>query len=437
MRKIFILFSVISFNIVFGQQTPAKSQTQDILITNAFIHIGNGNTIENGSIGFSNGKLNYVGENISKEDLFPVIFSENTPRVINANGKHIYPGFIALNSTLGLVEIDAVRASDDEDELGDFLPHIRSAIAYNAESKVVESVRPNGVLIAQVVPRGGTISGSSSVMQLDAWNWEDALVKTDEGIHMNWPRPYTRGRWWLGEDPSLKENINYVKSINRIKTFFEESSVYSGQNPKHLPYSSMKNVFEGSKTVYLHASFERQIVDGINFLKNQKIDNIVLVNGEESINQIELLKKYNIPVVISRPHRLPDNEDQDPKLTFKLAKKLIEKGITVGIDPSGQMERMNTRNLPFYAGSFSAYGVNKEDAIKMLTINAAKILGIDEQLGSLELGKDATLFISEGDALDMRTNIISNAFINGREISLETHQTELWKRYSKKFSSQK
>ena len=436
MKKTITLFCIISLNLVLGQQTPANNQTQDILITNAFIHIGDGTTIENGSLSFSNGKINYVGQNISKEDLFPLIVSKDQPRVINATGKHVYPGFIAINSTLGLVEIDAVRASDDEDELGDFLPHIRSAIAYNAESKVVESVRPNGVLIAQVVPRGGTISGSSSVMQLDAWNWEDALIKSDEGIHMNWPSPYSRGRWWLDEDPSLKENKNYSKSITSIKNFFEESKVYSGQNPKHLPYSAMKEVFDGSKTMYLHASYEKQIVDGINFLKDQKIKNIVLVHGEQSINQIEYLKENNIPVIVSRPHRLPDNEDQDPKLTFKLASKLIEQGITVSIDPSGQMERMNTRNLPFYAGSFSAYGIDKEKAVKMITINAAKILGIDNQLGSLEVGKDATLFISKGDALDMRTNILSNAFINGREISLETHQTELWKRYSEKFSSQ-
>ena len=437
MKKTTILFCIISLNLVLGQQTPANEQTQNILITNAFIHIGDGTTIENGSISFSDGIINYVGENISKEDLFPLLLSEKRSRVINANGKHIYPGFIAINSTLGLVEIDAVRASDDEDELGDFLPHIRSAIAYNAESKVVESVRPNGVLIAQIVPRGGTISGSSSVMQLDAWNWEDALLKSDEGIHLNWPSPYSRGRWWLGEDPSLKENKDYSKSTTSIKNFFEESKVYSGQKPKHLPYSSMKGVFDGSKTMYLHASYEKQIVDGVSFLKEQKIKNIVLVHGEQSINQIEYLKDNNIPVIISRPHRLPDNEDHDPKLTFKLAKKLIEKGIIVSIDPSGQMERMNTRNLPFYAGSFSAYGVDKEEALKMITINAAKILGIDKQLGSLEVGKDATLFISKGDALDMRTNILSNAFINGREISLETHQTELWKRYSKKFSTQK
>lgn len=434
MKKIITLLCFMSINLVLGQQTPAKNQTQDILITNAFIHIGDGTVFENGTLGFSNGKINYVGNNISKENLSTLLSSEKTTRIIDADRKHIYPGFIAVNSTLGLVEIDAVRASDDEDELGDFLPHVRSVIAYNAESKVIESVRPNGVLIAQVVPRGGTISGSSSVMQLDAWNWEDALIKPDEGIHLNWPSPYSRGRWWLGEDPSLKENKEYSKSMLEIENFFENSKVYSGQKPKHLPYSAMKGIFNGSKTIYIHASYEKQIVDGISFLKKHKIKNIVLVNGEQSINQIDFLKENNIPVIISRPHRLPDNEDQDPKLTFKLANKLIEKGLIVSIDPSGQMERMNTRNLPFYAGSFSAYGLDKEEAIKMITINAAKILGVDNRLGTLEIGKDATLFISKGDALDMRTNILSNAFISGREISLETHQTKLWNRYSKKFS---
>ncbi len=434
MKKIFILLSIISLPFLYGQQTPAKKQTQDIVITNCFIHIGNGTVIENGAIGFSNGKINYVGKNISKEHSLPSIFSDKNPRIINAEGKHIYPGFIAMNSTLGLVEIDAVRASDDEDELGDFLPHIRSAIAYNAESKVIESVRPNGILIAQVVPRGGTISGSSSVMQLDAWNWEDALIKTDEGIHLNWPNPYSRGRWWLGEDPTLKENKNYSKSIETIKNFFDEAKIYSNQNPKHLPYSSMKGIYDGSKTIYLHASYEKQIIDGVSFLKDLNLKKIVLVNAEESLNIIEFLKKNNIPIIISRPHRLPDSEDQDPKLTFKLASKLINSGILVSIDTSGQMERMNTRNLPFYAGSFAAYGIDKEIALKMITINSAKILGIDDKLGSLKVGKDATLFISKGDAFDMRTNILSHAFIKGRQISLETHQTKLWKRYSKKFN---
>jgi len=419
-----ILFVVTSYSL-FSQQTPADSQTQSILIYNAYIHVGNGDVIENGSIGFKNGVIDFVG---SKANM------DNYQKTINANGKHVYPGFIATNSTLGLAEVDAVRATRDEDEIGDFLPHIRAAIAYDAESKIIESMRPNGVLVAQVTPRGGTISGSSSIMQLDAWNWEDALIQNDEGIHLNWPNPYSRGRWWLGEDPSLKINKNYSTNIKKVSTFFENAQVYSkNQIPVHLPYQAMSGVFEGNTTLYIHAKDEKQIVDGITYLKKIGLTKIVLVGGNGAVDQLDFLKENNIPVIVSRPHRLPDNEDDDPKAAFKIASQLVNSGLLVSIDVSGSMERMNTRNLPFYAGSFAAYGLDKEEALQLITLNSAKILGINDKLGSLEVGKHATLFLSKGDALDMRTNIIEHAFISGRELSLETHQTELWKRYSKKF----
>ena len=144
----------------------------------------------------------------------------------------------------------------------------------------------------------------------------------------------------------------------------------------------------------------------------------------------------NIPVIIERSHRLPNNEDDDYDLPYKTAKLLAEKGVVVAIGMEGNMERMNSRNLPFYAGTCAAFGLDKENALKLITSNAAKILGIDAFVGTLEVGKDATLFISEGDALDMRTNKLTHAFIQGRKISLETHQTELWQRYDKKYSSQ-
>ena len=423
--KILILFLGLP---VWGQQTPASPQQQSILIYNAYIHLGDGNIIENGALGFEDGKITYVGSKLNTLDY---------ATVIDAEGKHLYPGFIATNSSLGLVEVDAVRATRDEDELGDFLPHIRTAIAYDAESKIVESMRPNGVLIAQVAPRGGLISGSSSVMQLDAWNWEDALLKTDEGIHLNWPNPYSRGRWWLGEDPALTDSKNYLPNIKKLNTFFENAKVYDpNQTPKHLPYQSMAGLFEGTKTLYLHAEDEKQIVDGISYFKELGISKIVLVGGNEVLNQIDFIKSHEIPVIASRPHRLPDNEDEDIKGSFKLASKLIKEEVLVSIDVSGRMERMYTRNLPFYAGSFAAYGMDKEIALQLITSNAAKILGIDDRLGTLKVGKDATLFLSKGDALDMRTNQIHHAWINGRAISLETHQTELWKRYSKKYSSE-
>ena len=173
------MFFFLASNII-AQQTPAPKQTSDYSIEGATAHLGNGKVIENSLLMFSNGKLSFVGSANAK------IARKGT--VINAKGKHVYPGFIAANASLGLVEIDAVRATDDESEVGTMNPHIRSIIAYNTESKVTESMRPNGVLLGQITPRGGTISGTSSIMQFDAWNWQDAVIKKDDAIHMNWPR---------------------------------------------------------------------------------------------------------------------------------------------------------------------------------------------------------------------------------------------------------
>ena len=428
MRKIFLtILGLLVISIANAQQTPGDKQTKNIIINNCFIHIGNGNTIKEGAVTFFDGKLTYVGKSIILNDSLI-----NKSIIIDANGKHLYPGFIAANSTLGLVEIDAVRSTRDLDELGNFLPHIRSLVAYNAESKIIESVRPNGVLIAQVSPRGGVISGKSSIMQLDAWNWEDAVIKIDEGIHLNWPSPYLMDY----RKRTLKKNKNYSKSISSINDFFNESKVSNSKTKLNLPYEAMKGIYNGSETVYLHANYEKQIVDGISFLKTQKIKSVVLVQGEESVNQIDFLKKHNIPVILSKPHRLPTGDDQDPNYPYKLAKKLIDGGLLLSIDLAGSMERANTRNLPFFAGSFAAHGIDKEEALKLITLNAAKILKIEENIGSIEVGKSATLFLSEGDALDMRTNKITHAYISGRKISLDTHQTKLWKRYSKKYRTQ-
>ena len=422
MKKTFILF-FISQLLIIGQQTPGSVQHESVLIENAVIHIGDGSIIEKGYVGFQDGKIKYVGETKPKNKY---------EKSINTNGSHLYPGLIALNSTLGLAEIDAVRATRDYDEIGSFLPHISSSIAYNAESKVVESMRMNGVLIAQTTPRGGVISGKSSIMQLDAWNWEDALIVKNVGIHLNWPSPYISKRFSSGER-TIEKNKNYIKKVKEIKDFFTSSKSYlPNPDPINLEYEAMRNLFNGNEIIFLHANSSKQIQDGIVFLSSLKIQKIVLVGGIYSFKQIDLLIKNKIPVVLKHPHNLPSLIDEDPKIRFRNAKKLIDAGLLVSIDVSGDMERMNSRNLPFYAGSFSAYGVEKESALSMITLNAAKILGINKNYGSIKLGKSATFFISNGDALDMRTNMLNYAFIDGREVSLESHQTKLWQRYLQK-----
>jgi len=427
---ILLVLLVISSK-TFAQQTPAEKQSEPVTIVGATAHLGNGEVIENSLIIFEDGVITEViAANLTKRQ-YP-------GKIINAEGKHVYPGFIAPNSTLGLVEIAAVKATEDDDEMGEMLPNVRSLIAYNAESKIVESMRPNGVLLGQIVPRGGLISGTSSIVQFDAWNWEDAVVKENDGLHINWPDAFRRGRWWRDEEPGLKANKEYQETIQKLSDFFASSKAYlaGDRDYKNLPYLAMDSVFNGNKKVFVHVNGEKEIMDVIQFKKDHALEGLVIVGGYNALGLAKELKSNEIPVLVNRPHSVPNKAYEDYDYPYKLAKLLQDAGVLVALESSGQMERMNTRNLPFYAGTVAAFGMDKEEALKLITSNTAKILGIDDTYGSLEKGKSATLFISEGDALDMRTNILSHAFIDGREVSLETHQTELWKRYSKKYKDQ-
>jgi len=213
-----------------------------------------------------------------------------------------------------------------------------------------------------------------------------------------------------------------------------KANYYDVKKGTNLKLESMKGALSGSKKVFVHLGDEKQIIDAVHFGLKHKLS-LVLVGAHDAYKTIALLKKHNIPVLLQRVHSLPDNDDDDYDLPYKMAAKLVSAGILVGLETSGDMERMNSRNLPFYAGTCVAYGLNKEIAVQLITLNTATILGINSFTGSLEIGKDATLFISEGDALDMRTNKLSYAFIQGRNISLESHQTELYKRYSEKYKN--
>nr|WP_315246376.1 amidohydrolase family protein [uncultured Flavobacterium sp.] len=425
-----LLLAFFSITQTKAQQVPAPKQTKSVLILNATAHLGNGATIENSAIGFKDGKLTLVA------DASKIRLADNAyESIIDATGKHVYPGFIAPNSTLGLVEIDAVKSSDDQEEIGSINPNVRSIIAYNSTSKVTETVRPNGILIAQIVPRGGRISGTSSIVQLDAWTWQDALIKENDGIHLNFPSGFKRTGSWF-EPGIIEPNKDYSAQVNEINTFFINSKAYLGDSLKerNLIFESTKGLFDGTQTLFIHADEEKQIIDAIQSAKDNGIKKIVIVGGFEAYKTADLLQKNNIGVLLRRVHDMPTSDEQDIRLPFKMAKILTDKGIVVGLENSGDNERMNTRNLPFLAGTCVAYGLDKEKALQLITFNTAKLLGIDGFCGSLETGKDATLFISEGDALDMRTNKLTTAFIQGRAISLETHQTKLYKKYKEKYN---
>jgi imidazolonepropionase-like amidohydrolase len=433
MRKLaIIILFVFSHSIhTNAQQTPAQKQTKSILILNAVAHLGNGKTIENSAIGFKDGKITMVS------DAKTMGTSTSFDITIDAKGKHVYPGFIIPNSTLGLVEIDAVKASDDESEIGNMNPNVRSIIAYNAASKVIETCRPNGVLVAQIRPNGGRISGTSSVVQLDAWNWKDALIKENDGIHLNFPAIASKGGSWF-EPGDLTENKDYNKQVDEIRAFLSSAKAYLGTPSKdrNIVLESMKGLFDATQTLYISANEQKQIIDAIQLAQENGIKKIVIVGGFEAYKVIDLLKKNQIGVFLRDVHEMPTKEDQDIDMPYKMAKILVDNGIIVGLENSGGKERMNARNLPFLAGTCAAYGLNKEQALQLITSNTAKLLGIDQQLGTLELGKDATLFISEGDALDMRTNKLTDAFIQGRKIDLESHQTRLYQKYKTKYIQQ-
>lgn len=428
MKKYIIILFLSCF--AFGQQTPAPQQTKSILITGGKAHLGNGKIIENSIISIKEGKIAMIADGTNakpeKHDIY-----------IDASKKHIYPGFIGANATLGLVEVDAVKASDDENEMGEMNPHIRSIIAYNTESGLVETARPNGVLLAQIAPRGGRISGTSSIVQLDAWNWEDAIVKENDGIHLNWPKSFSRAGWWA-EPGGIEPNKNYDKQITEIQDFYNDAKAYLSANAtvRDIPYEAMKGLDTGSKSLFIHVDGEKEIVDAILFKKKNNISKMTIVGGYYAFKNVSLLKENNVSVLLRRVHDLPLLEDEDVNLPYKNAKLLDDAGILIGLQNAGDMERMQIRNLPFYAGTCAAWGMNKERALQLITSNTAKILGIDANYGTLETGKSATLFISEGDALDISTNEVSVALIDGRSISLESHQTELYNRYKEKFEVQ-
>jgi imidazolonepropionase-like amidohydrolase len=435
MRNLFFTFFAVASLFVNAQQNPtvAPAQTRSVLIMNATAHIGDGTVIENAAIGFRNGKLDMVA------DARTIRLAANAyDETIDAAGKQVYPGFIATNSTLGLHELDAIRPANDVAETGAFKPGIRSAIAYNTDSEIIPTVRLNGVLMGQITPRGGVISGTSCVMQFDAWNWEDALIKADDGVHLNWPgvfhKHYDKGK------VNVEKVKTYDQQLREIHTFFNEARAYCAvKEPalRELRFEGLRGVFSGSQKLYVHADDAKSIQEALNFKSSQSVKHMVIVGGYDAHLVADQLKANEVAVLLRRLHELPMYAEDDVDLPYKLPMLLHQAGVQFALQNEGDMERMGARNLPFYAGTAVAYGLPYEEAVRSLTQTPAKILGIDSTCGTLEVGKDATLFISNGDALDMRTNALTHAFIQGRSIVLRSKQTELYEKYKQKYDGQK
>ncbi|MGZ4057658.1 MAG: amidohydrolase family protein [Bacteroidia bacterium] len=426
MKKIFIILSFFTAII-------SNAQTKSILIMNGTAHLGTDSVIQNSIIGIKNGKIVLVAD-AKTANFDKAAYDE----VVDATGKQIYPGIIAPNSTLGLFEIESVRATLDYREIGTTLPNVRSLIAYNTDSKIIPTVRTNGILLAQVTPRGGLVSGTSSIVALDGWNWEDAAYKVDDGIHINWPKIVSRK--FLDEDNIYpgpwEKNKDYVKQTEDLKKLFADAKAYNESNTiieKNLRFEAMRGIFNGTQTLFIHSNNVKEIVEAVNFAKQFQLKRVALVGGRDSWMVTDLLKENNISVVVSRVHDLPEHPEDDVDLPYKLPYLLQKAGILFCLNNEGDMEEMGTRNMPFYAGTAAAYGLTKEQALRSITLNTAKILGIDKTTGSIEVGKDANIFISTGDALDMRTNNVTLALIRGVSIDLNNDQKALYEKYKKKY----
>ncbi|NKB34822.1 MAG: amidohydrolase family protein [Pseudomonadales bacterium] len=422
---IMALFSTLTVNAIVP--TPAADQSEPIAITGAIIHVGNGQVIGDGIITFEDGVITAVGSAADGIDT-------DGHTVINLQGQHVYPGFVLPNTILGLQEVGSVRATQDVEEEGDINASVRSAIAYNTDSELIPTQRFNGILTAQATPQGGLISGSSSVFKLDGWNWEDAMLIEDVGIHMHWPSMRVRRR---SPETGLFETIDnedYEAQKQLLHSLFQSAQTYSGE-PLNLNLAAMQPVLNGSAKLFLHVDQAKEIISAVRFARGYGVDEVILVGAAEAMQVVDFLTTQDIPVIYERIHELPLQEWHDVDAPFKTPFLLHEAGLKVGIG-GGATSLDRQRNLPFFAGTAAAYGLDRETALSLVTLNSAEILGVDNRVGSLEVGKDATLFISEGDALDMRTSQVLGAYIQGRDIDLYGTQQELYERFRDKYENQ-
>jgi imidazolonepropionase-like amidohydrolase len=388
--------------------------------------VGNGTVLTDASVSFDKGKITGVGASVSTTGA----------TIIDATGKQVYPGLIVPISSLGLREINSgVRGSNDFQEIGENNANIRTIVSYNTDSKVINVLRANGVLLAHVAPMGALVEGSSSVVQLDAWNYEDAAYKTDIGMFINMPSliPRRAGRGGFVRQAGGDMVKEAMDKIETLKTFFTEARAYlqeKNHTENNLRFEAVRGLFAGKQKLYIRANEVKQMLLAIDLGKTFGF-NMVIVGAVESLQIASLLVENNIPVILDNQHALPTTEDDDIDQLYKLPAQLKKAGVLFAINDANDQSKQ--RNISFNAGTAAAYGLSKEEALSAITLNTAKILGIDDITGSIEMGKDANIIISDGDILDMRGNQVTKAFIQGRDISLDNKQKQMYERYKHKY----
>jgi hypothetical protein len=414
---------------------PAKAQSAPILIKSATVHVGTGQVLERTDVLVEGGKITQVGVGIG---------APAGAQVIDGAGQHLYPGLIGVGTTVGLVEISAVRQTNDTQETGEINPNVRAVSSFNMDSHVLPVVKANGVLLVQATPDGDLVAGQSAIMQLDAWNYEDATVVADDALHITWPvQRGGRGPGPIPGPPGAPGGAGATppdptaEAIRKLNEYFDEAAAYAAARKAGSPVKvdlrleAMIAHVEGRKSVFFAANDGSQIAQVVDFATRHKL-RAVIIGGTDAWRVAPLLAKSNIPVVLRNSHELPNRLDEDYDLPYKTAALLKAAGVNYCL--SGALDGFyQIQNLPFQAGTLAAFGLSKEEALASVTLNAAKILGIDSRVGSIEVGKDATLVLSKGDLLDMRTSIVTTALIAGRNVDLSNKHKALYNRFQQKY----
>jgi len=409
-------------------QIPAPAQDRPIALIGGTVHTVDGDDINGGTVIFDNGRITAVGTNVS--------VPANAER-IDVAGKHVYPGLIDADTYIGLTEIGSVRATEDRSETGSINPNARAEVAVNPESELIPVARSNGVTSVLTLPSGGVISGMGAVLNLDGWTWEDMTLRAPVAMRVNWPRMTTITAWWMreSEEDQLKQRD---KNLKEIQQAFDDARAYmiarraNGSAHEHdARWEAMIPVLEGKLPVVVDADQLEQIQAAVAFAERENIKLIVL-GGYDAPHCTELLKRRDIPVIIQGINRLPQRNDDPFDDPFTVPDRLRKAGVRYCITEGGAS---NVRNLPYQAAKAASYGLPKDEALKAITLYPAQIIGVADRIGSLTVGKDANIIVSDGDIMETPTNV-EMEFISGRKTDLSDKQKILWEKYKEKYRRQ-
>jgi len=426
-----VITAVLYAGQVWGSdQIPAPPQDHPIALIGGTIHTISGATIEDGIVLFESGRITAVGREVQ--------LPPGTEQ-IDVRGKHIYPGFIAAATILGLTEIGAVRATRDYAEVGEINPNVRAETAINPDSELLPVARANGITLAQSIPTGGLIAGLSALIMLDGWTWEDMTIKAPVGLHVRWPSMRIIRAPWMTQSPK-EQKKRRDEQIRKIKEAFAAARAYmkakEAESQKGVPYhdtdlrwEAMIPALKKEIPVFVHANDIQQIEAAVDWATEEDL-RMVLVGGRDAWRVADLLKEKNIPVIITGTHTLPMRRWEPYDTPFTNPLKLYEAGVKFCIAGTGNAA--NERNLPYHAATAVAYGLPKEEALKAITLYPAEILGVADRVGSIEVGKDATLIVTNGDPLEIPTQV-EMEFIQGRKIDLSSRHTQLYAKYRTKY----